>query len=110
MICFFLSVSERISRTLASPFATRPWSASFILMNVPAGAATLAMPAPMKPAPRMPSLRTGMTAGTGSLTPGSFLSAVVAKNRKMSCCETSVAAISPNRRASSRNPFSMPPA
>ena len=56
----------------------------------------------MNPAPMMPSVATGLGSGAGDATPESFFSAVVAKKRKTSCCETSDTAISPKARASSR--------
>ena len=55
----------------------------------------------------MPTFVTGFAA-TSPCTPVSILSAVLAKKRKISCFDTPVAAISPNCRASSANPFSRP--
>jgi 3-hydroxyacyl-CoA dehydrogenase/enoyl-CoA hydratase/3-hydroxybutyryl-CoA epimerase len=85
----------------ASPLPIRAGSVSLRRTSVPCWMATDAMPAPMKPAPRTPRRSTSRGGGTGSGTPGSFLSALLAKNKNTNSRDTFVIATSPNNRASS---------
>ena len=73
VICFFLSRSRSTSRTAASPFPTRARSVSLSRTGVPCCTATDAMPAPMKPAPRTPSVSTSRGSGAEPCTPGILL-------------------------------------
>ncbi len=67
------------------------------------------MPAPMNPAPSIAMRSTGRATAVGSSTPGSFFSALVAKNSSTSRAEVSLTTSSPKARASTSREAAIPP-
>ena len=101
----------RSSKMPAICRSPRPSAASSLSRSrtaMPASAVTAAMPAPISPAPTIPTLETRKGFTEGSSTPVSFFSAVVAKKICTRFRDTSLTTSSPKRSASARRPASMP--
>ena len=86
-------------------FSPRPSAASSLSFSrtvIPASAVTYAMPAPIRPAPRIAAFSTSRGFTDGSSTPVSFFSVCVAKKISTRRRETSLATSSPKKFASAR--------
>ena len=91
--------SSRKPSTWARPLSAAAWSRSISTTSIPAWAATVAMPAPIMPAPRMPSFFTLWSGWAGRAAP--FSSAcLLRKSERIIAAEEGSRSTWVNQRAS----------